>query len=116
MTYTYDTNPVNPNLSQNSQGRLTTAQYYAPNSNIPLGSYIGDGNGGWTTYGCTADGYAEMYSYRAAGAVTAKKVQFMRVFGSQYGYLQTGTGSLEVDYTQDSGGADFGGDIPDDVR
>ena len=104
VTYTYDTNPVNPNFSQNSQGRLTTAQYYAPNSNIPLGSYIGDGNGGWTTYGCTADAYAEMYSYHAAGAVTAKKLQFTRVFASQYGYRQTGTGSLEVDYAQDSAG------------
>src|SRR5580700_11072814 len=28
VTYTYDTNPVNSSFSQNSQGRLTTAQYY----------------------------------------------------------------------------------------
>jgi YD repeat-containing protein len=32
VTYTYDTNPVNPNFSQYSAGRLTTVTYYGQNA------------------------------------------------------------------------------------
>ena len=83
VTYTYDTNPVNANFSQYSTGRLTTVTY--------------NGNGytvcGPNSYG--NDTYTEMYSYLAAGAVTAKNLSLAR---------STGTASLEVDYTYDNAG------------
>ena len=72
MTYTYDTNPIHSGFSQNSYGRLTTTQYYVENA-----STNGFGCGEYGLY----DTYTEMYSYQAAGAVTAKNLGLARIVG-----------------------------------
>ena len=79
VTYTYDTNSVNPSFSQYSQKRLTTAQYSvcAPGRITPV---------------------TEMYSYHAAGAVTSKQLQFQRCSGTCSTVYQ------KADYTYDSAG------------
>jgi RHS repeat-associated protein len=96
VTYTYDTNPVNSSFSQYSQGRLTTAQYYVRNAGTWDQCSLG-----YDYY----DSYTEMYSYQPAGAVTAKNVQFQRwIYSTWLNQRIEGTGSLEVDYTQDTAG------------
>jgi RHS repeat-associated protein len=94
VTYTYDTNPVNANFSQNSTGRLTTIQYYGQNANSN-----GQGCGQGQYSGYNYDTFTEMYSYLAAGAVTAKNVGLNRVASNS-----SRTTSLEVDYTYDNAG------------
>ena len=83
-TYYYDTNPYIPGFSLNSFGRLTAAAYgpttYFGYSCIP---------------GVAPTTYVEMYSYTAAGAVTAKRLQANR------SYI---TSNLDVVYGYDSAG------------
>jgi YD repeat-containing protein len=97
VTYTYDTNPVNGSFSQNSYGRLTTAQY---GPGVYDGSPVFCSPQTWWA----ADSYVEMYSYHAAGAVTAKQLQLTRNFSLGYGVWNSGNASLEVDYAYDSAG------------
>ena len=90
----YDTNPVNANFSQNSQGRLTTAQHGCSVADIVDGTYYG-------TYASTT--FVEMYSYHPAGGVTAKQLLF-NGYGYNNGIAYAGTGTLEADYNFDSAG------------
>ena len=87
---------MNSSFSQNSQGRLTTTQYYVQKASTAL---YGTGCG---QYGSYDDSYTEMYSYHAAGAVTAKNVKLTRAAPGQ-----SGSASLEVDYTQDTAGRTY---------
>jgi hypothetical protein len=72
VTYSYDTNPLNPSFSLNSTGRLTVAQY---GSNTLSASCVP---------GVNPTQLAEMYSYHPAGAVTAKRLQITRQGYDQY--------------------------------
>jgi YD repeat-containing protein len=85
ITYTYDTNPLNAAFSQNSTGRLTTAQY--------AGCVSGH-----------AFSAADMYSYHAAGAVTAKQMQVVKCGYDLDGNYECPAAPLEVDYTYDGMG------------
>jgi YD repeat-containing protein len=55
VDYSYDTNPLNGNYTQNGWGRLTAVQYQDEN---------------------TGDPFSYMYSYNAAGRVTAQHMNF----------------------------------------
>ena len=86
VTYSYDTNPINPSFSQNSYGRLTAKQY-----------------GGCLTG--NEPTFYEMYSYHPAGAVTAKQVLMTQLeWISPPGMGELVPGDLEVDYTYDQTG------------
>ena len=98
VTYTYDTNPVNGSFSQNSYGRLTTAQYgpgiYAGS---PRGLQSADVVGGGLVCGdvlvsCGGGGDGE------AVAVDAELRAWDTVIWN------SGNASLEVDYAYDSAG------------
>jgi hypothetical protein len=87
VTYGYDTNAVNPGFSQYSQGRLATAQY-------TVGALGAD-----HTMPVT-----EMYSYHAAGAVTAKRMQVVKCGTDPNGDYGCGPGYVEADYTYNANG------------
>jgi hypothetical protein len=87
VTYGYDTNGVNPGFSQYSQGRLATAQY-------TVGALGAD-----HTMPVT-----EMYSYHAAGAVTAKRMQVVKCGTDPNGDYGCGPGYVEADYTYNANG------------
>lgn len=95
VTYTFDGNPVNPSFSQNSYGRLTTAQYGCPVSNLIGGTY-------WGAYSPVT--FIDMYSYHPAGGITAKQLLFYSQYTDNSGTQQTGTVTLEADYAFDSAG------------
>jgi RHS repeat-associated protein len=112
VTYSYDTNPINPSFSQNSSGRLTAIQYGANTIGSSVSSFCVAGE--WTSYiygtagtyaNNTMTSFAEMYSYHPAGGVTAKQLYMSRVFYSGGGYCcYTENADVEVDYTYDNAG------------
>src|ERR1019366_10441496 len=102
VTFTYDSNPVNPAFTSAGYGRLTTVQYY--NAQSGGNDYFVTGNWGTGGYGNCTISATEMYSYLPAGAVTAKNVQFSIPSTDSYGNPTTGAGNVEVDYTYDQSG------------
>ncbi len=87
LDYSYNTNPLDMQFSENAQGRLTVVQW-----------------GGIT---CAAGQFAEMYSYTVAGAVTKKRLRLTRQSappnppGSP---PPTSTADLDATYTHDTEG------------
>jgi YD repeat-containing protein len=107
VTYTYDSNPVNPYFSNYALGRLTTAQYGDPSASPGTCSIAGAS--------FTGGAYTEMYSYHPAGGVTAKRLQVLRPSENDLFYAsewpdgsntqyESGTLALDVDYTYDTAG------------
>jgi RHS repeat-associated protein len=88
VTYTWDTNALNPSFSSNATGRLTTAQYADCLSNYAVSPAT------------LSTSYVEMYSYHPAGGVVAKRLQVNRVVAGPTNV----SGNLEVDYTFDAAG------------
>ena len=109
VTYSYDTNPVNPTFSQNSYGRLTAVQYGMPASAWYMASSF-CASGGWMTYltvpgtNYATNNFVEMYSYHPAGAVTAKQAALTRTWAPTAGGTVSRGVDVEVDYTYDQAG------------
>jgi YD repeat-containing protein len=87
VTYTWDTNALNPSFSSNATGRLTTAQYADCLSNYAVSPAT------------LSTSYVEMYSYHPAGGVVAKRLQVNRVVAGGSASV-----NLDVGYTFDSAG------------
>ena len=96
VAYTYDTNPINSSFSRNSFGRLTTAQY-----GCAVSTWLNGVLYGGQQY--SAYSFLDMYSYHAAGGVTAKTLSYYGNYQDANG-TETGTASVEADYTFDSSG------------
>ena len=99
-TYWYDTNPLDPTFSSNTTGRLAAVQYGflwgATSPGDPMG-----------------DSYTEMYSYHAAGGVTAKRFQITRTeYDPDSGAWVPGSANLDVGYTYDTVGRQTSISIP----
>ncbi len=81
LDYSYNTNPLDIQFSENAQGRLTVVQW-----------------GGIT---CAAGQFAEMYSYTQAGAVTKKRLRLTRQSAPGN---PTSTADLDATYLHDTEG------------
>ncbi len=99
VTYTYDTNPVNPSFSQNSYGRLTTVQYGSTSSTNTGSQYGTTCVWAQNTWGHTTL-FTENYSYHPAGAVRAKMVSET----VQYPGWNPSTTSNQVNYVYNYSG------------
>ncbi|MGC9969495.1 MAG: hypothetical protein ABSE56_02775, partial [Bryobacteraceae bacterium] len=82
-TYSYDTNPLDPNYSSNAWGRLAAVQW----------------NGG-----ASGLDFAEMYSYTPGGLMTAKRLRAYRYLDP----LHTQTVDFEATFASDSEGRYLG--------
>jgi RHS repeat-associated protein len=88
-TYSYDTNPYDPNFTQNGNGRLTAIQYHGGGTGffvLPGGVPVGN-------HPCSAT-FTEMFNYNLGGGVLKKRLRVTR-------YYQTATSPYSASKTAD---------------